>query len=128
MEQLENARKIDLLSTLADKPADPVLMEEFGGMAKLAQETDLLKEAQPHPHPVRTLKIEADGDVWKGLIKPKIRLMGRWLERAGFKPGDRVNVACVAPGVIELRSPALPDAMTMRATAESSSEQSQDPF
>jgi hypothetical protein len=34
---------------------------------------------------VRTLKIEADGDRWKG-IKPKIRLMGRWLERAGFRP------------------------------------------
>lgn len=53
---------------------------------------------------VRTLKIEADGDCWKGLIKPKIRLMGRWLERAGFKPGQRVHVTCVAPGRIELRS------------------------
>jgi hypothetical protein len=54
----------------------------------------------------RSLKIEADGDAWKRRIKPKIRLMGRWLERAGFKPGDRVHVVCVAPGVIELRSPA----------------------
>ena len=36
--------------------------------------------------PVRTLKIEADGDAWKGGIKPKIRLTGRWLELAGFKP------------------------------------------
>lgn len=58
---------------------------------------------------VRTLKIEADGDHWKGPIKPKIRLMGQWLERAGFKPGSRVRVACVAPGFIELRaSNALP--------------------
>ena len=54
--------------------------------------------------PVRKLKIEADGDFWKGLMKPKIRLMGRWLARAGFQPGNRVQVTCVAPGVIELRS------------------------
>ena len=53
---------------------------------------------------VRVLKIEADGDTWKGLIKPKIRLMGHWLKRAGFKPGHHVQVTCVAPGVIELRS------------------------
>jgi hypothetical protein len=69
---------------------------------------------------VRTLKIEADGDVWKGLIKPKIRLMGHWLERAGFKPGHRVRVVCVAPGIIELRSP---DALTAPDTRQSSSEQ-----
>jgi hypothetical protein len=56
------------------------------------------------PLPVRKLKIEADGDFWKGLMKPKIRLMGRWLARAGFQPGNRVHVTCVAPGVIELRS------------------------
>lgn len=54
--------------------------------------------------PVRQLKIEAEGDAWKGLFKPKIRLMGRWLERAGFRPGNRVHVTCIAPGVIELRS------------------------
>ena len=56
--------------------------------------------------PARSLKIETEGDFWKGLTKPKIRLMGRWLERAGFKPGQRVHVACLSPGVIELRSPA----------------------
>ncbi|MFN7137826.1 MAG: SymE family type I addiction module toxin [Limisphaerales bacterium] len=59
---------------------------------------------------VRTLKIEAAGDFWKGLIKPKIRLTGRWLEQAGFKPGSRVQVKCVSPGVIELRSPDTMDA------------------
>jgi hypothetical protein len=52
----------------------------------------------------RQLKIEAHGDTWKGLLKPKIRLIGRWLERAGFKPGTHVKVICVAPGVLELRS------------------------
>jgi hypothetical protein len=57
---------------------------------------------------VRTLKIEADGDAWKGTIKPKIRLMGRWPERAGFKPDTHVHVRCVAPGVIELRSGDIP--------------------
>ena len=74
---------------------------------------------EPHPA-VRTLKIEADGDLWKGLIKPKIRLMGRWLERAGFRPGHRVQVTCVAPGLIELRSP---DASIATETAEPPAEQ-----
>ena len=54
--------------------------------------------------PRRTLKIEADGDYLKGPVKPKIRLMGRWLERAGFNPGQNVLISFVAPGVIELRS------------------------
>lgn len=53
---------------------------------------------------VRSLKIEAHGDFWKGQTKPKIRLMGCWLQRAGFTPGNRVQVKCVAPGVMELRS------------------------
>ncbi len=56
----------------------------------------------------RTLKIEEDGDFWKRPAKPKIRLMGRWLERAGFRPGSRVRVICVAPGIIELRCPRCP--------------------
>ena len=51
----------------------------------------------------RQLQIEEVGDFWRGRIKPKIRLMGHWLERAGFKPGDRVNVRCVATGFIEMR-------------------------
>lgn len=52
----------------------------------------------------RTLKIEADGDHWRGGVKPKIRLRGNWLELAGFKPGNRVNVNCISDGVMELRS------------------------
>jgi hypothetical protein len=59
---------------------------------------------------VRVLKIEECGDFWKGLLKPKIRLTGRWLEQAGFKPGNHVHVTCIAPGVIELRAPtSFPD-------------------
>ncbi len=57
---------------------------------------------EPQTAPVRTLKIEAAGDYWRGQIKPKIRLTGRWLKQAGFPPGARVQVICVAPGVIEL--------------------------
>ena len=83
------------------------------------QESQSLQRTDPHP-PVRTLAIEAHGDFWKGLVKPKIRLMGRWLERAGFRPGTRVQVTSVAPGVIELRSP---DASTVNETKEPSREQ-----
>ena len=72
------------------------------------QEGKPSRPSDPHPA-VRILKIEADGDFWRGLLKPKIRLTGRWLERAGFKPGDRVHVICVASGVIELRSRIVPD-------------------
>jgi hypothetical protein len=74
---------------------------------------------------VRTLKIEADGDPWKGLIKPKIRLMGRWLEQAGFSPGNRVEVTCVSPGLIQLRSP---DASTLNEAKQSPQEQPDCPF
>ena len=60
------------------------------------------QESNPH-RPVRTLKIEEHGDHFRGRIKPKIRLMGYWLERAGFHPGTRVSVKCLGSGVIELR-------------------------
>ena len=75
--------------------------------------------------PRRMLKIEASGDFWKGLIRPKIRIMGRWLERAGFRPGNRVHVTCVAPGVIELRSH---DTVMANETKPDSGEQPECPF
>ena len=78
-----------------------------------------------HPRPqVRRLKIESDGDFWKGLTKPKIRLAGHWLERAGFKPGHHVQVTCVAPGVIELRSPRTVPASETTTTQSEPSERS----
>jgi Toxin SymE, type I toxin-antitoxin system len=85
-------------------------------------ESESLQQPEPDPS-VRELKIEAEGDAWKGLIKPKIRLMGRWLERAGFRPGNSVHVTCVAPGMIELRSA---DALMedSKPTASDQSEQS----
>ena len=66
------------------------------------QEND--SETAGQPVAERRIKIEACGDFWKGSIKPKIRLTGRWLERAGFPPGQNVNVTFISPGVLELRS------------------------
>ena len=51
----------------------------------------------------RTLKIEATGDFFRRKISPKIRLTGRWLERAGFKPGHRVEVELLETGCLKLR-------------------------
>jgi len=51
----------------------------------------------------RTLKIESTGDFFKGRVSPKIRLVGQWLERAGFKPGCRVEVQIGQPGFLTLR-------------------------
>ena len=51
----------------------------------------------------RTLKIEATGDFFRGKVKPKIRLCGKWLEAAGFKPGERVELVVAEPGTMTLR-------------------------
>jgi hypothetical protein len=51
----------------------------------------------------RTLKIEETGDFLRHRVRPKIRLTGRWLERAGFKPGHRVHVESTGEGVLTLR-------------------------
>jgi hypothetical protein len=50
-----------------------------------------------------TLKIEAAGDFHCGPVIPKIRLSGQWLERAGFKPGNRVEIQTSRDGVLTLR-------------------------
>lgn len=52
---------------------------------------------------VRSLKIEPIGDFSRGKIKPRIRLMGNWLERAGFIPGHRVELRLEQPGSLTLR-------------------------
>ncbi len=49
------------------------------------------------------LKIEAAGDFCKGPVIPKIRLAGQWLERAGFKPGYRVEIIVSGQGILTLR-------------------------
>lgn len=129
MDMLEQGNNKQLLSALAGAPAADALMEQYTGLTTLAQESfeelqfvkgigngvQQIESLKPIELPVRMLKIEADGDPWKGLIKPKIRLMGRWLERAGFSPGRHVHVVCIAPGVIELRSP---DALMLNETRQ----------
>jgi hypothetical protein len=50
----------------------------------------------------RTLKIEALGDFGRP-IKPRIRLSGYWLARAGFKPGHRVDIQLLKPGAMTLQ-------------------------
>lgn len=50
----------------------------------------------------RSLKIEKTGDFFGGKIIPRIRITGQWLERAGFKPGHRVEVRFDQPGNLTL--------------------------
>jgi hypothetical protein len=52
----------------------------------------------------RTLKIESLGDPWCGKVFAGIRLKGTWLARAGFRPGERVAVILVEPGIMQIRS------------------------
>lgn len=49
------------------------------------------------------LKVEETGDFYFGNVRPRIRLSGRWLERAGPKPGHRVQVTWIDDGVLSLR-------------------------
>ena len=51
----------------------------------------------------RTLKIETVGDFARRKVKPLIRLTGRWLEKAGFKPGHRVQVSHSKSGELMLQ-------------------------
>lgn len=126
MQPLEHASNAESLATLTGKSVADALVRPYGGLTKRSVmfEDKSIQRTEPDP-PVRTLKIEADGDFWKGLTKPKIRLMGRWLERAGFSPGSHVHVTCVAPGIIELRSPG---ASKVTDTTPASSEESDRPF
>lgn len=51
----------------------------------------------------RSLAVEAIGDFSRGKIIPRIRIAGQWLERAGFKPGHRVQVFIEQTGSLSLR-------------------------
>jgi hypothetical protein len=51
----------------------------------------------------RILKIEAIGDFAYHQITPRIRLSGQWLEKAGFKPGHRVEISSLRPGELSLQ-------------------------
>ncbi len=68
------------------KPSNPPIRNDPNGyQVNALRECPVTEPIVPQP-PIRTLKIEADGDFWKGLIKPKIRIKGHWLERAGSTP------------------------------------------
>jgi hypothetical protein len=41
---------------------------------------------------LRKLKVYEIGDVYRGKTQPQIRLQGRWLRQAGFRPHDRIVV------------------------------------
>ncbi len=86
------------------KEAEAIVLRECPTLKEAPMSNTLQKSVeygQPKP---RSLKIEEDGDFARGKIKPKIRLTGLWLERAGFKPGNHVSVRCMALGVIVLHS------------------------
>jgi hypothetical protein len=51
----------------------------------------------------RSLKIEAVGDFAYRKIKPRIRLSGHWLERAGFKPEHRAEIHVSRAGELTLQ-------------------------
>lgn len=72
------------------------------GRERLAVKVESLQAANPARR-VRSLKIEAIGDFARGQEIPRIRIAGQWLEQAGFKPGNRVQVLIEQPGSISLR-------------------------
>jgi hypothetical protein len=84
----------------------------------LGQPGQPVPDEYPFKPATRSIKIESEGDTWKGISKPKIRLMGRWLERAGFKPGNRVQVRCIELGVIELRASDILAALAKQGVGE----------
>ncbi len=51
----------------------------------------------------RILKIEETGDFYASKVRPRIRLSGRWLERAGLRAGHRVQADWIEDGVLALR-------------------------
>lgn len=62
----------------------------------------------------RNLKIEAAGDYWRGKVTPKIRLTGQWLEQAGFKPGNRVEIQLSGQGTLTLKFLPIPDKSSLQ--------------
>jgi hypothetical protein len=40
----------------------------------------------------RKLKVYQTGDVYRKKMQPQIRLQGKWLREAGFRPHDRILV------------------------------------
>jgi hypothetical protein len=72
------------------------------GMERLAMDADTFQAARSNLRS-RSLKIEATGDFYRKKITPRIRITGKWLERAGFRPGHRVEIRFEQPGTLTLR-------------------------
>ena len=49
------------------------------------------------------MKVSETGDFWAKNTKPQIRLVGKWLEKAGILPNHHVQVENPQPGVLVLR-------------------------
>lgn len=62
-----------------------------------------LPESRSETTKPRSLKIEITGDAYYRKTRPLIRLSGRWLEQAGFKPGHRVEILSLKPGELSLQ-------------------------
>lgn len=50
----------------------------------------------------RRIKVETIGDYFKRKTAAGIRLKGKWLQNAGFKPGEHCQVTFISPGIIRL--------------------------
>ena len=93
LEQLRNDKTLIVQAAAqAQKAADFIL-----GCSPLES------EAETENAKARTLKIEAVGDFAGHQVKPRIRLGGQWLEKAGFKPGHRVEISSSKPGELSLQ-------------------------
>ena len=68
----------------------------------------------------RTLKIEAVGDFAACKVKPRIRICGDWLDRAGFKPGHRVIIHQLNSGELTLRFQATDETQIRKAGRQES--------
>lgn len=55
------------------------------------------KLATPFP---RMLKIQDAGDYFRKEVTPQIRLQGKWLLKAGLRPGKQVQITNPQPGVL----------------------------
>jgi hypothetical protein len=64
----------------------------------------LLIQGRNDPHNPRIIKVEESGDLFYSGIKPKIRLCGLWLQRAGFVPGNFVSITNPLPGILTLQA------------------------
>lgn len=88
--------------------ADKTLIVQAAAQAQKAADfilgnSPVESEAESANEKARTLKIEAVGDFAGHDVKPRIRLGGQWLERAGFKPGHRVEISSSKPGELSLQ-------------------------